>query len=102
MNRQTNKQTDIWTFRLIESIGPEGRCFENSGSDKSNSGAKKLFPDAELSLLNCCEMHFLVLINQSLGVENYCQALRRKCLYGVTNNHKIVCKYGTPHQENRL
>ena len=28
--RQTNTQTDIWTFRLIESIGPEGRCFENS------------------------------------------------------------------------
>ena len=24
----TNKQTNIWTFRLIESIGPEGRCFE--------------------------------------------------------------------------
>ena len=32
MNRQTDKQTDkltdILTFRLIESIGPEGRCFE--------------------------------------------------------------------------
>ena len=28
-DRQTDKQTNIWTFRLIESIGPEGRCFEN-------------------------------------------------------------------------
>ena len=41
MNRQTDKQTDrqtnIWTFRLIESIGPEGRCFENGiRSAKSN------------------------------------------------------------------
>ena len=30
IHRQTNKQTNIWTFRLIESIGPEGRCFENT------------------------------------------------------------------------
>ena len=29
VNRQTNRQTDKRTFRLIESIGPEGRCFEN-------------------------------------------------------------------------
>ena len=28
-DRQTDRQTNIWTFRLIESIGPEGRCFEN-------------------------------------------------------------------------
>ena len=26
---RTDRQTDRWTFRLIESIGPEGRCFEN-------------------------------------------------------------------------
>ena len=26
---QTNTQTHTWTFWLIESIGPEGRCFEN-------------------------------------------------------------------------
>ena len=25
---QTNTQKDIRTFRLIESMGPEGRCFE--------------------------------------------------------------------------
>ena len=25
----THKHTNIWTFRLIESIGPEGQCFEN-------------------------------------------------------------------------
>ena len=35
MNRQTdgrtNKHTDRRTFRLIESIGPEGRCFEKKG-----------------------------------------------------------------------
>ena len=29
VNRRTDKQTDGRTFRLIESIGPEGRCFEN-------------------------------------------------------------------------
>ena len=29
VNRQTDKQTHTRTFRLIESIGPEGRCFEN-------------------------------------------------------------------------
>ena len=27
---ETDRQTDRRTFRLIESIGPEGRCFENS------------------------------------------------------------------------
>ena len=27
-NRQTDIHTNIWTFRLIESIGPEGLCFE--------------------------------------------------------------------------
>ena len=27
-DRQTDRQTNIRTFRLIESIGPEGRCFE--------------------------------------------------------------------------
>ena len=39
-DRQTNKQTDIRTFRLIESIGPEGRCFENRGcrSSRKKSG----------------------------------------------------------------
>ena len=30
VNRRTNGQTDGRTFRLIESIGPEGRCFENT------------------------------------------------------------------------
>ena len=29
MNTWTDKQTDKRTFRLIESIGPEGQCFEN-------------------------------------------------------------------------
>ena len=28
-HRRTDKHTDGRTFRLIESIGPEGRCFEN-------------------------------------------------------------------------
>ena len=36
-NRHTNTQTDIWTFRLIESIGPEGRCFEKQ-VDYNNVG----------------------------------------------------------------
>ena len=29
VNRHTDGHTDRRTFRLIESIGPEGRCFEN-------------------------------------------------------------------------
>ena len=29
VNRQTHTRTNTWTFRLIESIDPEGRCFEN-------------------------------------------------------------------------
>ena len=33
-NRQTDGQTHRRTFRLIESIGPEGRCFENKGKTK--------------------------------------------------------------------
>ena len=38
VNRQTDKQTHRWTFWPIESIGPEGRCFEklkNSKWDKT-------------------------------------------------------------------
>ena len=37
-DRQTDKPTNIWTFRLIESIGPEGRCFENFIIKQSNNG----------------------------------------------------------------
>ena len=29
VNRQTDRQTDGQTHRLLESIGTEGRCFEN-------------------------------------------------------------------------
>ena len=29
MNTQTHKHTHIWTIWLVESIGPEGQCFEN-------------------------------------------------------------------------
>ena len=29
-DKQTNKQTHILTFRLIERIGPEGQFFENT------------------------------------------------------------------------
>ena len=28
-DKQTHRQTDKQTFQLRESIGPEGRCFEN-------------------------------------------------------------------------
>ena len=31
-HRLTNRHTHIWTNRLIESNGPEGRCFENTCS----------------------------------------------------------------------
>ena len=30
VNRQTHRRTDKRTFRLIESIGPEGQCFGNT------------------------------------------------------------------------
>ena len=41
----THTQTNIRTFRLIESIGPEGRCFEKQSLStlKRNSLRKKLF-----------------------------------------------------------
>ena len=29
-DKQTNRQTDRRTFQLLESIGPEGQCFENN------------------------------------------------------------------------
>ena len=40
VNRQTDRQTDGQTFRLIESIGPEGRCFEKEGT-RSISNAQE-------------------------------------------------------------
>ena len=39
-HRHTN--THIWTFRLIESIGPEGRCFENTLASKSRDLMNRL------------------------------------------------------------
>ena len=36
-DRQTNTQTNIWTFRVIKSIGPEGRCFENHPAQYSTA-----------------------------------------------------------------
>ena len=33
-DRRTDTQTDGRTFQLIESMGPEGRCFENHTKDK--------------------------------------------------------------------
>ena len=45
MNTWTDKQTDKRTFRLIESIGPEGQCFENCfyGSKGTNKNTQKKF-----------------------------------------------------------
>ena len=40
-HRRSDKHTDRWTFWLIESIGPEGRCFEmmkNTGHIKMHPG----------------------------------------------------------------
>ena len=37
---QTNRQTDIQTFRLIERIGPEGRFFEKGHQRKKNTWEK--------------------------------------------------------------
>ena len=41
VNRQTDKQTHRRSFRLLESIGPEGRCFENDES-KGGGGLAKV------------------------------------------------------------
>ena len=35
-HRQTDRQTDRRTNRLVESIGPEGRCFENGTSPRTH------------------------------------------------------------------
>ena len=35
VKRYTDRHTDIWTNRLIESIGPEGWCFENCDTDST-------------------------------------------------------------------
>ena len=38
---QTHRQTDnIWTNQLIESIGPEGQCFENEEEEKKKKTHK--------------------------------------------------------------
>ena len=41
-DRRTHTRTDGRTFRLIESIGPEGRCFENKKSEKINKNYEAL------------------------------------------------------------
>ena len=38
LNTQIDRQTHIWTFRLIESIGPEGWCFANYYSKTVTAG----------------------------------------------------------------
>ena len=48
-NRQTDhRQTDGRTFRLIESIGPEGRCFENKLQDSTFNGDQHPFLNPQL------------------------------------------------------
>ena len=56
LNRRTDKQTHGRTFQLIESIGPEGRCFENLALKKlieENSTKEKtkhiLFKELKIS-----------------------------------------------------
>ena len=52
-DRQKDRQTHIWTNRLIENIGPEGQWFENNKSMIShvsiNDCAHKLFGKLILS-----------------------------------------------------
>ena len=40
-DKDTDRQTHIWTFRLIESIGPEGQCFENKPFTRRTEWGKK-------------------------------------------------------------
>ena len=52
-SEHTDTDTNIWTFRLIESIGPEGRCFENIISQKKTfkMWEEKYIPDtSQMSL----------------------------------------------------
>ena len=49
VNRHTDTQTDThtWTNRPIESIGPEGRCFENMGPRRKQKN--QIHPQIEKS-----------------------------------------------------
>ena len=53
VNTQTDKhidgQTDRRTFRLIESIGPEGRCFKIASEGPQKNIAKKYKKNMKLS-----------------------------------------------------
>ena len=61
-DRQTNRQTHRRTFRLIESIGPESRCFENTGGKVvpaiwTFSKQKGIFfRDGCLKICHCCRV----------------------------------------------
>ena len=69
VNRQTDtqkdKQTQIGTFRLIESIGPKGRCFENQKSQVN-------------LIVTYVIIHFFIKITWEIVCS--------KCQYADTNN----------------
>ena len=50
---QTHTQTHIWTFRLIESIGPEGRCFENQIQTNQPQKKRFFFTQTNILCLTC-------------------------------------------------
>ena len=67
VNRQTDThtQTNIWTFRLIESISPEGRCFEKEEKNPVHQSLQDL-------LYGLLTVHSLGLSDGALSEEALC------------------------------
>ena len=53
---QTHGQTDILTNRLIESIGPEGRCFEKTSRGQHDQGGQ----NCNSSTVQCTVFNYTV------------------------------------------
>ena len=76
VNKHTDRQTHIWTNQLIESIGPEGRCFENHFTigkslhstpfQNSRGGSLSLTQDQCWDILVCNKLRFCTPVNMRL------------------------------------
>ena len=77
VNTQTDRQTHGRTFRLIESIGPKGRCFE-----KQQEIANKAKIDAEQATTKAEEATFKAAKASTEAEETKCLAEEAK----ITSN----------------
>ena len=86
MNRHTDRHTDrhthIWKNRLIESIGPEGRCFEDPlNSDivgKEDPWARQVFEVVLLDALRVTVPCSLWGLGTSQNFEKNIEKVKRK------------------------